>query len=127
MKEQYGFKVCREHNGKYYSATICGHTIEYKVGVEASPEPYCGPLAVFGTYIRALRFAMMDCYIDETIVIFLCVFEQSKHDCLWTLDPVGKVYSRGQDDLPVGTIFADKVMLVQCPFRRFRLEKIRID
>ena len=128
---EYGFKVCREIDGKYFSGTVCGRVIEYRVGFETIPHSGCGPLAVFDTYKQAMEFAERELPIGRrclgySMALFLCVFQPSKYDCMWpwSRGSAGCITITEQYKLPVGTVLADKVMLLHQPLYRITLENL---
>ena len=79
--------------------------VKYKVGKWTKPNEGCGPLAVFKTFEDALEFnssSMAD--------LHKCLWEESSDDGLWYISN-GRVYCADLD-LPKGTGFASRVMIV---------------
>ena len=90
-----------------WSATGRGQPIEYRVGSWVDYPDGCGPLAIFSNREAACNFRM------GTRRVFRCEYVPSIHRLLWGSEMFSKVSKAG---LPLGTIYADKVKLLEEEF-----------
>jgi hypothetical protein len=100
MKEIIGYKVLRRNLASRLEAIAEGG-IFYKLDEWVYPKRKCGPLAVFNSRKRALDFMRNYC----GSVLYKVRYTESKRRELW--DPFSTC-----DNVPTGTCFANKVMLL---------------
>jgi len=101
-----GYKLLRCFSeGKYISAYPLGKTTTYLENEWVERPEDCGPLAVFDTYENALDFG------DDIrpYAILECKYKESHDNRLW----FHRSWSRYVSDLPQGTKFADKLILIK--------------
>lgn len=104
-----GFKLVRKNqNKKFHSAYLYGYPIEYKINVFVYPTNGDGPLAVFDTFRNAKNF--LGGLSKVPLKIFKCKYTKSEENHLWFMN---NKYKFTKKTLPIGTICADKVMLIE--------------
>jgi hypothetical protein len=109
MKELFGYKIV---NKDLSSLTRCkeGSGLQYEVDKWVTHKGNCGPLAVFDTRKRAIRFAY-DNFCGY--LIYRVKYTKSPSKALWDNEDSLVV-------LPYGTLLAAKVMLLKrCHIRRY--------
>lgn len=111
QKALYGWKVCDENNRSLVVSLRDGG-VKYLIGKYVSPQPKHGPLAVFTTRKLAREFEKGISTINGQINrlwggnIYKCKYFKSGYKSLWNKHD--KLL-----DLPTGTDFASKVMLLK--------------
>lgn len=115
-----GWKIVRvDCCGKLFSATHKGHpVVEYLIFGLVNPPKNCGPLAVFNFYINARLASFL--FRPSKIRIYPCVYKKSDYSSLWSR-------SENQSTPPVGTDFADLVMLFPQKYDLREIKKIYHD
>ncbi len=98
-----GYKVVEKYNGRYRSCCVVSSAVRYGIGF-ITERPYCcGPLAVFKKKEDAIRFRRLPFGQH----VFKCKYTKSKDDKLWNIT------RRVWFELPIGTVFADTVELIE--------------
>lgn len=103
------YKCVRKKNGKLYSCTTFGRVYKYKLSKFINRRKNDGPFAVFDSFLNARKFLIDFFEFGEDYIIYECEIVKSNEQCLYT-DRKGV---RTAEELPEGTVFADKVMLTK--------------
>jgi hypothetical protein len=111
------WKVCfislpyNSHKKRLVSVTTVGHVMDYDYGIVTDRVHGCGPLTAFRTRELAERFHMsfQDQYMLDRMVVIPCAIVQSEERSLWSFNKISNTVSI---ITPVGTLFADKIMLL---------------
>jgi len=101
-----GYKVCSGTN-RFRSAFSFGRVVEYKINVWTYQPKDCGPLAVFRTQCGVDDFKTHNRSLDTNSQVFLCEYEESNEEKLYTED------HHRFNMLPQGTELATKVKLIK--------------
>ncbi len=106
-----GYKLVRkELPNLFYSAFSDGYVTKYKLNEFTYPKKGNGPLAVFDTLDSAKNFLKE--INTKGFILYKCKYTKSENNYLWFVEKsLREKFCR--KDLPIGTICADKVMLIE--------------
>lgn len=102
-----GYKVVERTQEREYCSAIISRRVYYKLHEWVYPIGGDGPLCVFKTFLDAHQF-LLD-YTDGSFVIMVCDYEPSALTSVWNSQ---NPFVRDLEQLPVGTVLADRVKLV---------------
>lgn len=112
-----GFKVVRQTDAGYESATDCGEVVSYKVGKRTYPPisrvgVRCGPLALFGVLKNAENFVSELSAVPEkpNFAVFKCKYRQYTGTRIELWD---SMFSLQEKLFPEGTLLADWIELIE--------------
>lgn len=103
-------KVCRMENEKLVSAFNDGYVVAYERGKWTKRPKGCGPLAVFDTMESAEDFVIGECMSHDRKFL-CCKYKPSKEEFLYKIYRDGSVQQSFHT--PTGTMFADKVKILE--------------
>ncbi len=111
-KKIIAYKVVWENNKIYKSAITLGMITEYKMNKWVFSPKGCGPMAVFKT-LKASNAFITRMGLSAFHKIHKCEIIRSKYRSLWFLTYHGNKRKIGCSRLPKGTMFANKVKLLE--------------
>jgi len=109
-----GYKVVRYEYKRYYSV-ISSKRVEYFKDMKNYRPEYCGPLALFDTFLNAQIFTIENL---ATVIsrIYKCQYELSNDKKLWYMHRYSFAYPYqkiSSSYIPEGTIFANWIKLIE--------------